>query len=238
MSLDIKEWWSRGRLTLPRMAWKFPLTARQLLFELVYLAYYKPSFDRRTGEPMEAGSYRCTASFLANRLNRTVPQIRHDLRMLESLGVIERHNDASMRSHRGQKLSICNYRGYQGFAQRRVNETSMTDQCGVNNRIQVYKNISNTTIEAIASCWNEICGPYFPKVRLPLSDKRIRQLQARLKELPKVEQWELAFEYLTTSKFHRGDNDRGWVANFDYILRPDRAQQLLERLEAEMEGKK
>ena len=98
--------------------------------------------------------------------------------------------------------------------------------------------LNNNILETIVTCWNSICGPYFPKVRLPLSEKRARTLRARLKELPKPEQWELAFEYLTTSKFHRGGGDGGWVANFDYIIRPDKAQQLLERLEAEMEGKK
>jgi len=236
--IDIEEWWSRGRLTLPRMAWKLPLTARQLLFELVYLVYYKPSFDRRTGEPMEAGTYRCTASFLANRLGRKVGEIRRDLNLLNHFRLIVKDQATTKCRQSGQILTIINYRAYQGFRESGDRVKRELAQSDDNNPIQVYKNTSNTTIAAIAACWNEICGPYFPKVRLPLSDKRIRQLQARLKELPKVEQWELAFEYLTTSKFHRGDNDRGWTANFDYILRPDRAQQLLERLEAEMEGKK
>jgi len=130
------------------MAWKLPLTARQLLFELVYLVYYKPSFDRRTGEPMEAGTYRCTASFLANRLNRSVKQIRTDLKRLELAGIIGHGGgtEGARRGHGGKILTITNYRAYQGFRNGEGTEGARRGHGEGNNRIQVYKYISKDDI--------------------------------------------------------------------------------------------
>ena len=224
---------SRGYLAIPRYIWKLPLRIRQLYFELYYLAAYKPMIDRHTGERLEAGQIRCTRSFLAARLNTTVSKIHHDLDRLQELNLAKLTHD-SRSTHAGLILTISQYGAYNETTHAKLTPSSRQAHAKLNNNSTV---LNNNIIETIVACWNSVCGPYFPKVRLPLSERRARILRARLKELPKVEQWELAFEYLTTDKFHRGENDRGWTANFDYILRPDRAQQLLERLEAEMEGK-
>ena len=224
---------SRGYLAIPRYVWKLPLRIRQLYFELYYLAAYKPMKDRQTGEQLEAGQFRCTRSFLASRLDTTVSKIHHDLIRLQELSLAKLTHDARS-THAGLILTISQY-GACGETTHAEDTPSLRKAYAERNNPINILNIN--IIETIVSCWNEICGPYFPKIRLPLSERRTRQLRARLKELPKIEQWELAFEYLTTDKWYRGENDRGWTANFDYILRPDRAQQLLERLEAEMEGK-
>jgi len=225
---------SRGYLAIPRYIWKLPLRQRQLYFELYYLAAYKPMTDRYTGERLEMGQFDCARRFLAARLNTSIPMVRDDLNRLKVLGLIT----VSKRSQSGRKgvsITVCDYGAYGKTDLKEVSKRSQRGLKEVPNNSTV---LNNNILETIVTCWNSICGPYFPKVRLPLSEKRARTLRARLKELPKPEQWELAFEYLTTSKFHRGGGDGGWVANFDYIIRPDKAQQLLERLEAEMEGKK
>jgi hypothetical protein len=61
-----------------------------------------------------------------------------------------------------------------------------------------------------------------------LSSKRRRAAKARLTERPLTE-WAEVFTRIQASSFCRGQNDRGWVASFDWaILSPDVAVKVLE----------
>lgn len=56
-----------------------------------------------------------------------------------------------------------------------------------------------------------------PRVKL-LTDQRRRRLQARLKQLGSREEWEATLRHVYASDFCRGRNDRGWKADFDFVL--------------------
>lgn len=63
--------------------------------------------------------------------------------------------------------------------------------------------------------WNELCGN-LPKVQ---SDKvRRKKIASMLKNFPERDQWALAIKNLAESPFCNGDNERGWRADFDFLL--------------------
>lgn len=75
--------------------------------------------------------------------------------------------------------------------------------------------------------WNRIC------VSLPkcskLTEKRITHIRARMKERPRLEDWEYLFRKIEGSPFLTGQNDRGWKADFEWIIKsPDNAVKVLE----------
>ena len=64
-----------------------------------------------------------------------------------------------------------------------------------------------------------------------LSDARKQKIRARLKDAG-PEMLRKAIENTAASPFHRGDNDRGWSANIDFIVRSyEQVERLAEMLE-------
>ncbi len=68
--------------------------------------------------------------------------------------------------------------------------------------------------------WNEHCGT-LPKVR-EITESRRRKLAARCRERPDFEQEFLAAtQRAAQTPFLLGENERGWRANFDWLIRSD-----------------
>ncbi|WP_406876375.1 helix-turn-helix domain-containing protein [Serratia marcescens] len=76
----------------------------------------------------------------------------------------------------------------------------------------------------VADAYNEILGDRLPKVQ-ELNDKRKRQIKRLLGELhePTLDAVKAYLETFadTAGPFYFGDNNRGWRAGFDYLLRSD-----------------
>lgn len=81
-----------------------------------------------------------------------------------------------------------------------------------------------TPYEAVLQCYNELAEGKLPLAE-SLNAKRKRDIKRLLSELkePTVEAASLYFEafFSTARQFYFGDNDRGWRASFDYLLRSD-----------------
>jgi hypothetical protein len=75
------------------------------------------------------------------------------------------------------------------------------------------------TPDELLDLWNENCGP-LPKAQ-KLTNVRKKSAKARLHEKPDLEYWKSVIKTLATSPFTSGTNDRGWLANIDFMLRPD-----------------
>jgi hypothetical protein len=76
----------------------------------------------------------------------------------------------------------------------------------------------------LAQVWNELKAPCHPEVRLSslkASSPRWRHAAARLKEQPDLDYWREVIRRLAGWPWGRGENDRGWVAGFDYLVKPD-----------------
>jgi hypothetical protein len=77
--------------------------------------------------------------------------------------------------------------------------------------------------QEVLSAWNQAMQQY-----CKLTSKRRAALSQRLKDRFWLEHWRRAIARASESDFCRGVNDRGWVADFEWFLRPDSVTKLLE----------
>lgn len=85
---------------------------------------------------------------------------------------------------------------------------------------------SATPPQELADAWNAYTTAPIPKCR-ELTDKRIRVARQRVSERD-LGDWRTVIARIEGSRFCRGENDRGWVATFDWLLQPDTAVKVLE----------
>jgi hypothetical protein len=84
-----------------------------------------------------------------------------------------------------------------------------------------------TRVTDVAEAWNRLTEPPIPRCR-DLTAKRKRHVRARLAERP-LSELETAFSQIQASSFCRGENDRGWMATFDWAVgSPDVVVKVLE----------
>ena len=81
-------------------------------------------------------------------------------------------------------------------------------------------------IQSLVTLWNERRGD-LPEVAR-LNKERKEKIRARLKEEPDLGVWTAAIDKLAASSFCRGQNDRGWVATFDFLLQESSLAKILE----------
>jgi hypothetical protein len=86
---------------------------------------------------------------------------------------------------------------------------------------------SPSPAQILMTSWNELTTQPIARCR-DLTPKRITHLKARLKERP-LDEWPEIFARIEASPFCRGENARGWVASFDWVIgSPDVAVKVLE----------
>ena len=85
-------------------------------------------------------------------------------------------------------------------------------------------------VQELFNLWNATVKPPFPKCR-ELNGHRRRQIKTRLATRPDLAEWRRAFEAIQTIPFFRGENERHWIADFDFFLKNDtKVAQVLERI--------
>ena len=82
--------------------------------------------------------------------------------------------------------------------------------------------------EAVA-IWNEVCGPVLAQVR-KLTPQRSQKFRKRLAEDlgGDLNQWRTYCEAVVASTFLTGGGDRGWKADFDWLIEPKHMTKILE----------
>ena len=86
------------------------------------------------------------------------------------------------------------------------------------------KQVSNAEpgAQKLANIWNEWKALKLPAiVGLSPSSQRHKNAAARWKEKPDVEYWIMTIGKINESAFCCGENDRGWLADFEFLVRPD-----------------
>lgn len=81
-------------------------------------------------------------------------------------------------------------------------------------------------VELFVAAWNEHTQKPIGQCR-ELTAHRRTHILARLKDRPLAE-WVAIFDRINASPFCRGHNDRGWHADFDWVLQPDVGPKVLE----------
>jgi hypothetical protein len=79
----------------------------------------------------------------------------------------------------------------------------------------------------LAEIWNSNRGEKLPLVRA-CGKSRLTSARERWAESPSEEFWRGVMEKLRASAFCTGSNERSWVADFDWFIRPDTANRILE----------
>ena len=86
--------------------------------------------------------------------------------------------------------------------------------------------------------WNVLAAATGLSRAIGLNDARRVKALARLKEHPDRAYWIQVFRKIGLSPFCRGENDRGWTANIDFILTRSAALRALEgRYDGPVNGK-
>lgn len=99
------------------------------------------------------------------------------------------------------------------------NKQSLEQDSSLVKKTTNEKKQDNRDYEEILELWELNRGP-LPKVEA-FTEKRRKAAKARWNEAPSEEYWATVIWKLAQSKFCTGDNDRGWVANFDFLLKPE-----------------
>jgi hypothetical protein len=82
-------------------------------------------------------------------------------------------------------------------------------------------------IEGLIETWNQICAPLLPQV-MSLPERRKGTIRARMKDRPELEEWKTIFQRVISSPFLRGENDKGWRADFDWCLNVNNLAKIVE----------
>lgn len=78
---------------------------------------------------------------------------------------------------------------------------------------------SAVALPRLAEIWNQHRGS-LPEVK-GCNGSRRKHAEARWREEPDAERWAAVVQRLARSPFCTGDNDRGWRADFDFLIRPE-----------------
>lgn len=93
-------------------------------------------------------------------------------------------------------------------------------------------------VAEVIGIWNDTVkttAAYLPVARL--TPKRASAVLVRLREEGWIDDFKAATTFVCQSSFHQGGNDRNWVANIDFMLRPGKATELAEKLNVQPQGK-
>ena len=83
------------------------------------------------------------------------------------------------------------------------------------------------SVKDVVDAWNDLAEARGLAKVVKVTDTRRKQIQARLKEY-EPDDWSKALTAIYKSKFLCGENDRGWKADFDFLLQPKSFVKLVE----------
>lgn len=84
---------------------------------------------------------------------------------------------------------------------------------------------SSKQVDEFISLYHDVCKS-LPKVRI-VTDKRKKAIKTLLSKIS-LEEIKEAFEIIERTPFLKGDNDRGWKPNIDFLVRHDNIVKILE----------
>lgn len=94
---------------------------------------------------------------------------------------------------------------------------------------KLAKRPRGSPLPRIARIWNECKHPCMPSVsEMAPTSRRRKACEARWRERPDEEFWRKVIWRINGSSFCRGDNDRNWVANIEFLTRTDTPEKILE----------
>jgi uncharacterized protein YdaU (DUF1376 family) len=167
-----------------------------------------------------------------------VRQVLIDFFILDVDGKWMHHRCDAEITHFRQKSEKASNAG-KASAERRSNVRS-TDVQPTNNQEPITKNQQpelssnedmssgdDLTVDDVIQAWNDLADDAGLARVAKVTPQRRKQIQARIKEYD-ADDWSKAMGAIYRSKFLRGENDRGWKADFDFLLQPKSFIKLVE----------
>ena len=211
-----------------------PDTNGQVLKRIILLIHYSGNALNEIREMEDPDSSDTPYDLVVIDDNRTTPPFWTKLDISESKtyrvlnAYKSEHQIEQQISNRNSLITIVNWDKYQITEQQieqQVNSNRTTSEQQVNTNKNI-KNIKNEIIyNNIVKIFNEKCLN-LSKIK-KVTDKRKKAIDKFLKEYTQ-EQFEEICTKANESNFLTGKNDRGWKADFDFILRIDKATSILE----------
>ena len=137
--------------------------------------------------------------------------------MMEVQGMIGRaaNNDNAIRQQRfrDKKKRLALQDCYDGVTNN--NERKRIDKDIDKDKDKEIDKDKRTSYQQIADMYNEICIS-FPRLRV-LSERREKAIRARLKKYS-LDDFREMFQKAEASGFLKGENDRNWMATFDWLI--------------------
>lgn len=128
-----------------------------------------------------------------------------------------------VKKHREKRNSECN-------VSCNVTETppdTETDTETETDKRDMSSDDDRVSVKDIVEAWNELAEAKGLAKVVRVTDSRRKQIQARIKEY-EPDDWSKALTAIYKSKFLCGENDRGWKADFDFLLQPKSFVKLVE----------
>jgi hypothetical protein len=218
------------------------ILSKCLWYELLLMANYKTSklITGGTLRELPPGTVVTSTYELADRLGLCRKSIDKRLNLFKNDLMI-----SLLRTPLGTIITICNWNKYQGAGSDEVATEDTTEVATVvttpvatvvaiseeDKKGKKVKN-KNTVIcddpsLVLADIWNHNTSDKFPKVS-KLNEKRLSAMKKAFKEHSIIEDWEKFASSLDKSKFHRGENERKWVADFEWFVRPGNILKFIE----------
>jgi hypothetical protein len=97
--------------------------------------------------------------------------------------------------------------------------------CGVKHRyfrprkIKIKQDDLFEPVQFFYELWQNHKHEKLPDIKL-INDQRKKAIKARWQEMPDTHYWKQVLLKINESDFLLGNNKRGWVANFDFFIRP------------------
>lgn len=196
------------------------------------------------GSPTEIkrGQFSHSIRFMGKKFQWSIGKVQRFLKKLTIWNMIEISQKTDTQTDTGQNIiTICNYNIYQNKNGKTDTQTdTQADTPPIHMRVQT-RNPSNPSnpsnqlintphtphnppppkqdLKAAIDLYNETANRIGIPIMQKLSDTRKRRLEARLCDCGGLDGWVAALAKVEASGFLKGENDHGWKADFDFIVR-------------------
>ena len=231
-----KGWISVHRKIQNHWVWETekPFDKRSAWIDILLMVNHKPGkvfFNNEIVE-VDTGERITSEVKLAKKWGWSRTKVRTFLKLLEQDDMIENIKENGKRT----RLKVLNYSKYQGLenskktekkqgenntktrAKQERNTNNNDNNKNNDNNDNKDKNKPSVPYQKIKKLYNQICGDQLPSIRT-ISDQRRKHLRARWKEEGNLDIFEYLFRKTIQSDFLTGDNDRGWQADFDWLIK-------------------
>lgn len=217
--------------------WYDDVNTFKLWMHLLLIVNHKDNKWR--GEVIKRGSTVTSYAQLSIQTGLTVQQVRTSLKKLQKTGEVTK-----VTSSKNTVIIVTNYDKYQDTNKQDNNQTNnelTNNQQSGNKQVTTNKNdkkdknekndkninnILSIPYDEIVELFNRKCKKLSSVIKL--TDKRKKSIKARYEEYGNIDIFETLFDKANDSDFLCGENDKGWKANFDWLMNPNNMIKVLE----------